>query len=69
MPASVIAVPSRIAKVIELVEKGEPVNFRQVVELQALDLARAGELFAEQTIAMEIAADDRFAEIVTRASK
>ena len=50
---------SRLAKVIRQVEAGETVDAKQVLELQALDIARVGELFALETIKYEREADDR----------
>lgn len=53
---------SRLAQSIEQVEKGEAVDWRKVAELQALDLARLGELYALETIQRERQADDQLAE-------
>lgn len=50
---------SRLAKVIQQVEAGETVDLEQVLTLQALDIARVGELFALESITAEKEANDR----------
>jgi len=50
---------SRTVDVIERLERGEAVDPRRVAALQALDLARIGELFVLETLEEEAAADER----------
>jgi len=55
---------SRIAELIDSLERNEPVDLQKVLRLQALDMARVGETFVEETITRERQADDQFAERV-----
>lgn len=55
---------SRIAAVIASVEKGEHVDTERVLALQALDVARSGELFAVEFMDSERLADDEFARAI-----
>lgn len=48
---------SRTARLIEQVEQGEAVDVRRVLALQALDVARVGELFVLDAIEAEEEAD------------
>ena len=56
---------SRIQDVIESVEKGEPVDYGRVLALQALDVARLDELYAEESSARQDQADEQLAERIT----
>ena len=47
---------------IEAEEGEKPVNYAKLLRLQALDVARMGEVFAEEIIAAEKKADDEFIE-------
>ena len=49
---------SRLASIIQRVQAGEAVDFKREAELQALEIARIGELFALDTIQTEKQADD-----------
>lgn len=51
---------SRIARLLGQVEAGEDVDLQQIARLQALDLARVGELFALDAIESEREADEQF---------
>ena len=53
---------SRITKVIEQVEQGEPVDWRRVSTLLALDAVLADEAFVAENNRMEREADERLAE-------
>lgn len=53
---------SRLAQAITQLESGESVDWQKVAELQALELARIGEVFALETIKTEREADDQFSE-------
>lgn len=48
---------SRIQTVIEQIERGESVDLSRVLVLQALDAVRSGEVFAEEHLARQEAAD------------
>lgn len=48
---------SRLASVISKVENGEPVDIQQTLTLQALDIARAGELFLLDSLDSEDESD------------
>ena len=48
---------SRTARLIEQVEAGEDVDLKRVLALQALDLARVGELFVLDAMEAEDKAD------------
>ena len=48
---------SRLASVIDRIEKGEEVDIRRVLTLQALDVALAGELFLLDALDGEDQAD------------
>jgi hypothetical protein len=52
---------SRLAGVIEDVEAGRPVDVKRVETLQALDTARAGQLFLADALRREDEADEQFA--------
>ena len=56
-----LAVPDRLADVVQALEAGEPVDYGRVLELQALDIARAGEQFVRETIARHEEADEQVA--------
>ena len=51
---------SRLAGVIEDVEAGRPVDVKKVETLQALDIARAGQLFLRDALIREDEADAEF---------
>ena len=51
---------SRLAGIIEAVEKGERVDAKRALTLQALDIARLGEMYALDVIEAEAEADERF---------
>jgi hypothetical protein len=57
-----ITTPNRLADVTRALEGGEPVDYRRVAALQALDLASAGRRFAEQAVADQEAEDARLAD-------
>lgn len=48
-------------------EKGEPVDWRKLAGLQALDLARAGQQFAQEAAASDAAADDLLQQLAEKA--
>lgn len=52
---------SRLAGVIEDVEAGRPVDVRKIETLQALDVARVGQLFLVDALEREDKADEEFA--------
>lgn len=52
---------SRIQQALDAEERGEPVDYAKLARLQLLDVARAGEVFAEETIERERQADERLA--------
>lgn len=54
---------SRLAGVIEQVEKGEEVDTNRILTLQALDIARAGELFVAEALKREDEADEQFRQL------
>lgn len=56
--------PSRIQELIDAIENGEPVDLERVFQLQALDLARAGEEFVRDWIEAERECDAKLAEAV-----
>lgn len=51
---------SRLADMIERIERGESVDTNRVLTLQALDVARVGELFVKDAIEREREFDDEF---------
>jgi hypothetical protein len=54
---------SRIQKLIDILEAGQdltPEILRRTAQLQALDFARAGELFMEEAQQREVAADEQW---------
>ena len=56
---------SRLVGVIEDVEAGRPVDVRKIETLQALDVARAGQLFLADALKREDEADEEFARRLT----
>ncbi len=54
--------PDRLAGVIDTVERGEPVDTKRLAALFALDVARAGREFAQESIREQEAADDEYAK-------
>lgn len=52
---------SRLAGVIEDVEAGRPVDVRKIETLQALDVARVGQLFLVDALEREDKADEELA--------
>lgn len=60
---------SRIADVIERVERGEPVDYRRLLTLQSLDIVRAGELFTLEAIQAERAADEAMEKAIRDATQ
>ncbi len=59
-----ITVPSRIEGVIQAIEQGEEVDYGRLLRLQALDVARAGERFVEESLAQMKEADDRVESLI-----
>jgi hypothetical protein len=49
----------RLARVIEQVENGEPVDWQRVALLQTLDIARAGQRFLTEALEREENADEQ----------
>ena len=45
-------------QIIEAIENGEPVNWKQVADLQALDAVRAGRLFVLEAVKLQEAEDE-----------
>lgn len=58
---------SALAETIRKVEQGEEVDYNQVLTLQALQIARLGELYALDVIESEQAADDYFKQAIESA--
>ena len=50
---------SRLTEIIGQVERGERVDLKRALALQALDIARAGELFALDVLREETKADEQ----------
>lgn len=61
-PIRDILIGSRLASVIEQVEKGENVDLSRALVLQALDVARIGELYVAEILEREDIADAEFAQ-------
>lgn len=59
-----ITLPDRLSEVIASLERGEPVDWKKIHDLQALDLARAGEQFARDAVASDTASDELLKQIV-----
>lgn len=51
---------SPLAEMIGKIDRGEHVDVERVLALQSLTIARAGELFAIESIKQERASDDQF---------
>lgn len=62
-----ITVPDRIGEAIAAVEKGEQVDWRKLADLQALDLARAGQQFAEAAAAQDREFDEAGRDLAAKA--
>ncbi len=56
---------SRLVGVIEDIEAGRPVDVKEIEILQALDIARAGQLFLADALRREDEADEEFARRLT----
>ncbi len=57
----------RIVGVISDIEAGEPVDYRKVAALQALDFARMGQLFLLDRLEAEEEADRQIEELMNQA--
>lgn len=55
---------SRLARVQQQLAAGEEVDTVRVLALQALDMARVGELFALEALQAEDRADEQFGQLV-----
>ena len=62
-----IQTPDRLADAIASIEKGEPVDWRKLADLQALDLVRAGRQHAEQAVRDNEARDDAAVGLIEKA--
>jgi hypothetical protein len=60
-----VKIPPRISRIIEKIELGEAVDFKQEAALQALDVAKAGEDFAAEMISQieTLDEDHRYANV------
>jgi hypothetical protein len=59
----VITTPDRLAGAMAAIERGEPVNWQQIADLQALDMARIGRQFVEESIKQHEASDAAMSEL------
>lgn len=59
--ASTILESSRLVNLIGQVERGETPDLKRVLTLQALDVARLGELFALEVLNAESTSDEQLA--------
>lgn len=50
---------TRLDSIIERIEKGEPIDWRQESQLVALDLVRVGEEFVRETLERHRESDER----------
>ena len=57
---------SRLDKIIERVERGEPIDYEREATLIALETVREGQRFLDDMIAREITADDHFEQFDPR---
>ena len=60
-PAIQMLEENRLARVMEDIDAGEPIDTCKIGILQAFDLARAGQLFAIDAMKREDLADEQFA--------
>lgn len=62
-----ITVTDRIGEAIAAVERGERVDWRKLADLQALDLAHAGQQYAQESAIQDAAFDDAARQLVEKA--
>ncbi len=54
-----ITTPNRLEGVVESLEKGEPVDYKRVAQLQVLDLAIAGRKIVEEAVEFQEQENER----------
>jgi hypothetical protein len=57
--------PDRLSELLGQIERGEPIDTRRLAALSAIDLARAGQQFAQAAILHQEAKDNEYGQQFT----